>query len=100
MFLIFWRGAPVAVLPLVSATSDSIATSISRYIFPYLFHTLTTTLYTPVSPPFTVDSEEPWEVFQAHISKLEGQLHEIVVQKEVEIMAALKTGKKGGYILG
>ena len=41
----------MAVLSLVSATSDSIATSISRYIFPYPFHTLTTTLYTPVSPP-------------------------------------------------
>ena len=39
----------VAVLPLVSATSDSIATSISRYIFPYLFLTLTT-LYTCFSP--------------------------------------------------
>ena len=41
----------MAVLPVVSATLDSIATSISRYIFPYPFHTLTTTLYTPVSPP-------------------------------------------------
>jgi hypothetical protein len=50
--------------------------------------------------PAAVDPEEPWEVLQEHISKLEGQLHEIAVQKEVEIAATLETGKKEGYILG
>src|ERR1700729_1896137 len=41
----------VAVLLCSSATSDSIADTISRYWFPPSSHTLTTTLYTPVSPP-------------------------------------------------
>ena len=50
--------------------------------------------------PAAVTSEEPWEVLEAHILKLKGQLQEIVVQKEAEIAAALETGKKEGYILG
>ena len=40
----------VAVLPLVAATSDSIATSISRYRFPHTFLT-STPPYTLVFPP-------------------------------------------------
>ena len=49
------------------------------------------------SIPTTFDLEE---VLQARILKLEYQLHEIEVQKEAEIAAALETGRKEGYILG
>ena len=38
--------------------------------------------------------------FEGQISKLENQLRESEVQKNVEIAAALETGKKEGYILG
>jgi hypothetical protein len=41
----------VAVLPSVSATSDSVATSIDRWAFPCMFSTCNH-LYTPVFPPF------------------------------------------------
>jgi hypothetical protein len=50
--------------------------------------------------PTAVNSEDPQEVLKAHISKLEGQLHEIQIQKEAEIAAALEMGRKEGYILG
>src|SRR5882762_5694577 len=50
--------------------------------------------------PAAVNSEDPQEVLEAHISKLEGQLHEIEIQKEAEIAATLETGRKEGYILG
>jgi len=48
----------------------------------------------------TVNSGDPRGVLGAHISKLESQLHEIEIQKEAEIAAALETGRKEGYILG
>jgi hypothetical protein len=44
--------------------------------------------------PVTTDSEEPWEVLEAQILKLEGQLCEIEVQKEAEIAAELEAGRK------
>ena len=50
--------------------------------------------------PAAINSEEQWEVLEAHILKLEGQLHEIKVQKEAEITTTLETGRKEGYILG
>jgi hypothetical protein len=50
--------------------------------------------------PAAVNSEDPQEVLEAHILKLEGQLHEIEMQKEAEIATALETGRKEGYILG
>src|SRR5882762_3140953 len=50
--------------------------------------------------PAAVNSEDLQEVLEAHISKLEGQLCEIEIQKEVEIAAALEMGRKEGYILG
>jgi hypothetical protein len=37
---------------------------------------------------------------EAHISKLEGQLHKIEAQREVEITAALELGRKEGYFKG
>jgi hypothetical protein len=44
----------VAVLPLVSATSDSIVIPLDRYLFPHLFLTLYHTLYTAL--PFETRS--------------------------------------------
>jgi flagellar biosynthesis/type III secretory pathway protein FliH len=38
--------------------------------------------------------------FEAHISKLEGQLREIEAQREAEIAAALESGRKEGHIKG
>src|SRR5258705_373755 len=38
--------------------------------------------------------------FEAHISKLEGQLREIEAQREAEIAATLELGRKEGYIKG
>jgi len=38
--------------------------------------------------------------FEAHISKLEGQLCEIEAQREAKITAALELGRKEGYIKG
>ena len=45
-------------------------------------------------------SKEVLFEFEAHISRLEGQLHKIELQKEVDIAAALEMGRKEGYILG
>jgi len=54
----FERGAPVAVLPSVSATSDSIAIPLDRLWFPHLFHTLYYIIYT------VLPSRDPLAPFQ------------------------------------
>ena len=53
--------------------------------------------------PATTDSARSNNIlfeFEAHISKLEGQLREIEARREAEIAAALESGRKEGYIKG
>jgi hypothetical protein len=53
--------------------------------------------------PATTDSARSNDILfevKAHISKLEGQLCKIKAQREVEITAALESGRKEGYIKG